>query len=92
MTPRPSTRLLRVRRQPASNRAAPEFGVDFTEQVIIEYYATEGVFEYEVKIASDPQTGWAARKAASGKDLTLWMVVHDDRGGATWTQRHVHVE
>jgi len=69
-----------------------EFGVDFTEQVIIEYYATEGVFEYEVKIASDPQTGWAARKAASGKDLTLWMVVHDDRGGATWTARHVHVQ
>ena len=69
-----------------------EFGVDFTEQVIIEYYATEGVFEYEIKIAADPQTGWAARKAASGKDLTLWMVVHDDRGGATWTERHVHVQ
>jgi hypothetical protein len=69
-----------------------EFGVDFTEQVIIEYYATEGLFEYEIKIADDPQTGWAARKAASGKDLTLWMVVHDDRGGATWTERHVHVQ
>lgn len=24
-------------------------------------------------------------------DLTLWMVVHDDRGGATWAERHVHV-
>ena len=69
-----------------------EFGVDFTEQVIIEYFATEGVFEYEIKVASDPQTNWAARKAASGKDLTLWMVVHDDRGGATWVQRHVHVQ
>ncbi|HET7542792.1 MAG TPA: hypothetical protein VFK05_23130 [Polyangiaceae bacterium] len=69
-----------------------EFGVDFTEQVIIEYYATEGVFEYDVKIAADPETGWAARKAASGKDLTLWMVVHDDRGGATWAERHVHVQ
>lgn len=69
-----------------------EFGQAFTEQVIIEYYATEGVFEYEVKIASSPETGWAARKAASGKDLTLWMVVHDDRGGATWAAREVHVE
>lgn len=69
-----------------------EFGVDFSEQVIIEYYATEGVFEYEIKIASDPVTGWAARKAASGKDLTLWMVVHDDRGGATWVERRVHVQ
>jgi len=69
-----------------------EFGVDFTEQVIIEYYATEGVFEHEIKIDSDPETGWAARKAASGKDLTLWMVVHDDRGGASWAERHVHVQ
>jgi hypothetical protein len=69
-----------------------EFGADFNEQVIVEYYATEGVFEYEVKIAEEPETGWAARKAASGQDLTLWMVVHDDRGGAIWTQRHVHVQ
>jgi hypothetical protein len=69
-----------------------EFGVAFTEQVIIEYYATDGVFEYEIKIAGSPETGWAARKASSGKDLTLWMVVHDDRGGATWAQRQVHVQ
>ncbi len=69
-----------------------QFGADFTEQVIIEYYATEGIFEYEIKIAAEPETHWAARKAASGKDLTLWMVVHDDRGGATWVQRQVHVQ
>jgi len=69
-----------------------EFGIDFSEQVIVQYYATEGTFEYEVKIADDPQTGWAARKAASGKDLTLWMVVRDDRGGASWAERHVHVQ
>jgi len=69
-----------------------EFGIDFTEQVIIEYYATEGVFENEIKVAAEPATGWAARKAARGKDLTLWMVLHDDRGGATWAQRHVHVQ
>lgn len=69
-----------------------QFGVDFSEQVIVEYYATEGIFENEVKVAAEPETGWAARKAASGKDLTLWMVVHDDRGGATWAERHVHVQ
>jgi hypothetical protein len=76
----------------SSESGSTEFGVPFSEQVIIEYYATEGVFEYEIKIASDPETGWAARKAASGKDLTLWMVVHDDRGGASWAQRQVHVQ
>jgi hypothetical protein len=69
-----------------------EFGIDFTEQVIIQYYATEGTFENEVKIIDEPETGWVARKAASGKDLTLWMVVRDDRGGAAWAERHVHVQ
>jgi hypothetical protein len=69
-----------------------EFGGDFTESVIVQYYATEGIFEYEIKVIEEPETHWAARKFASGKDLTLWMVLHDDRGGATWTQRTVHVE
>ena len=69
-----------------------EFGIAFNEQVIIEYYATEGVFEYDVAIASDPNTGWAARKAASGKELRMWMVLHDDRGGASWAERRVRVE
>jgi hypothetical protein len=69
-----------------------EFGVSFREQVIIEYYATEGSFENEIKIASDPENGWVARQSASGQDLTLWFVVHDDRGGATWAARQVHVQ
>lgn len=69
-----------------------EFGVGFSEQVIIDYYATEGIFEHEIKIAADPETGWAARKSAAGKDLSLWLVVHDDRGGATWTERRIHVQ
>jgi hypothetical protein len=76
----------------STERGSTEFGLAFSEQVIIEYYATDGVWEYEVKIASSPDTGWAARKAASGKDLTLWMVVHDDRGGASWAERQVHVQ
>jgi len=82
-----------ARPTPASVEAGTnEFGVPFSEQVIIDYYATEGTFEHDIKIGADAETGWVARKAASGKDLTLWMVVHDDRGGATWTERQVHVE
>ena len=69
-----------------------EYGLPFTEQVIIEYYSTEGTFEHEIKISADPQTGWVARKASSGQDLTLWFVAHDDRGGQSWTQRTVHVQ
>jgi hypothetical protein len=69
-----------------------EDGVPFTEQVIIEYYATAGTFEHDVKISADPPTGWVARKADSGKDLSLWFVVHDNRGGQSWTERTVHVQ
>jgi hypothetical protein len=68
-----------------------ELGRDFTEQVVIQYYATEGIFENEVKIASQPKNGWVARKSASGKTLNLWFVARDDRGGVTWAERHVKV-
>ena len=78
--------------QASVEEGTTEFGVTFSEQVVIEYYATEGIFEHDVKIASDPETGWAARKVASGKELKLWMVVHDDRGGVSWAERRVHVE
>lgn len=68
-----------------------EQGHSFTEQVVIQYFATEGVFEHEIKIADDPQTGWVARRSASGQTLTFWFVVLDNRGGASWTQRQVQV-
>ena len=85
----------RVAARPSSasvEMGVSEFGLGFNEQVIVEYYATEGIFEHEIKTAEEPETGWAARKAASGRDLTLWMVVHDNRGGESWVQRQVHVQ
>ena len=69
-----------------------QFGTSFSEQVVVEYYSTEGTFESQDRIAADPHTGWVARRKASGTDVILWFVVHDDRGGVVWTQRTVHVE
>jgi hypothetical protein len=68
-----------------------EFGYDFEEQVIVQYYATEGIFEFDSRIAEDPETGWVARKYASGQELDMWFVIRDDRGGVSWTQRRVRV-
>ncbi len=68
-----------------------EHGRDFEEQVVVQYYATEGIFEYDTKIAEQPYTGWVARRSASGQTLRLWFVVRDDRGGVSWTERQVHV-
>lgn len=68
-----------------------EFGNDFSEQVVVQYYSTEGIFENEVKIAEQTKNGWVARKQASGQLLTLWFVVRDNRGGVSWTERQVQV-
>ena len=69
-----------------------EFAASFSEHLITEYYATEGIFKDDVRISQDPKTRWVARKSAAGRDLTLWFVVHDDRGGVTWDTRQVHVD
>jgi hypothetical protein len=76
---------------------ADEHAIDVTtevepnEQTVVEYYATEGLFEHEVRIASAPQTKWAARSQSVGKNVTLFMVVRDSRGGVSWTTREVRV-
>jgi hypothetical protein len=68
-----------------------EYGIPFAEQVVVQYYATEGIFQNDVGVASAPGTGWVARADASGQVLTLWMVVRDDRGGVSWATRQVKV-
>ena len=67
-----------------------EFGRDFEEQVVVQYYSTEGIFEDEVRVGDDPATRFVARKN-SGQELTLWFVIRDDRGGVTWTERRLRV-
>lgn len=68
-----------------------EEGRSFDEQLVIQHYATEGIFEYEVRIGSEPKNGWVARKSASGQTLKLWFVARDNRGGVSWTERQVKV-
>jgi hypothetical protein len=68
-----------------------EFGRAFAEQLVIQHYATEGIYEFEVRTGRAPKTGWVARKRASGQTLTLWFVARDDRGGVTWAERQVTV-
>lgn len=68
-----------------------ELGRSFEEQLVIQYYATEGIFEYEVKTGQEPKNGWVARKSASGQTLRLWFVARDNRGGVSWTERQVRV-
>jgi hypothetical protein len=66
-------------------------GESFAENVVIQHYAMEGIFQYEVRVGNSPKNGWVARKAASGQTLTLWFVARDDRGGVSWTTRQARV-
>ncbi|MGC4087599.1 MAG: hypothetical protein QM756_06840 [Polyangiaceae bacterium] len=68
-----------------------EFG-DFTEQVVVQYFATEGNFESDFRIAKSPETKWAPRREATDKDVTFWLVARDNRGGVSWTTRTLRVE
>lgn len=68
-----------------------EFGVPFTEQVIVQYYATEGLFEFPIKRLQDPKVRFAAR-SGRGREHTLWFVVRDNRGGVSWETRRILVE
>jgi hypothetical protein len=68
-----------------------EYGTPFKEDVVIQHYATEGVFEFDVKTVAEPKTKWAARTRAAGQTITMWFVVRDSRGGVSWTSRQVRV-
>lgn len=71
------------------------FGTPFTESLVVQYYATEGIFSDDARVASDSTTHWVARSAPDGKGeaqtLTMWFVARDGRGGVAWTTRTVSV-
>lgn len=68
-----------------------ELGAPFTEAQVVQFYATEGIFEDAVRRWDDATTRWAARASAKGTEIRFWFVVRDDRGGVSWTQRTVRV-
>ena len=61
----------------------------FTEQLVLQYYATEGLFESDVRRAQVPESAFAARKPG---EITMWLVGHDNRGGVVWETRRVRAE
>lgn len=77
--------------QQSYERGVDETGVEFTEDLVIQHYATEGIFEYDARVATAPTSGWVARGGASGKTVTLWLVARDNRGGVSWATRQVRV-
>lgn len=71
-----------------------EFGADFTEQVIVQFYSTHGLFRDQVRIAEDADNRWVAQMQDGGDatTATLWFIARDDRGGVSWTTRTVELK
>jgi len=77
---------------PASFEAGTtEFAEGFDEQLVVQYFATEGIFESDSRIADSPENKWVAREQSRGQTLTFWFVARDNRGGVTWTTRQARV-
>jgi hypothetical protein len=71
---------------------------DLGEQMWINYYADRGGLKSEVRLLNDAGTGWNSdygttfyAPRAPGL-VTLWSVVHDNRGGTNWVQTRLRVQ
>jgi hypothetical protein len=70
-----------------------ELGERFSEQVIVQLYATHGVVRYDVRIAGEPDNAWALQPVEGDipETATLWIVARDSRGGVSWAERSARV-
>jgi hypothetical protein len=75
----------------AAQSGVDENGTKFTEQQVVQFYASQGVFERPVRIAAEPDNHWAAQRKSGQTVARVWFVVRDDRGGVGWATREVLV-
>jgi hypothetical protein len=80
-----------VRAGGASEQSVDLDGLPIREQSVIQYYASGGEFDDELKLASAGENKWHARKEDAGKLIKFWFVVRDDRGGVSWIERSLQV-
>jgi hypothetical protein len=82
---------------PSSQEGDPSSDIG-REQIWVDYYATAGKFEDDLRILYDASRG---RLSDTGVDFrlpqvagiqTLWAVVHDNRGGVNWARLRLDVQ
>ncbi len=67
------------------------------EQMWINYYVDRGSTKSPVRLLNDAVSGWNADYGtqfwapSSSGVVTLWAVVHDNRGGVNWTSTQVRI-
>jgi hypothetical protein len=82
---------LELRAPEAAESSIDRAGEPLEEQAVVQFYATGGEYEHQLRNADDVHTTWQARSEDSGELITLWFVVRDDRGGVSWLARRVRV-
>lgn len=71
-------------------------GQQLREQIWASYYTNIGEFENDARLLFDTRSGRVSesevvfRAPADPMDGTMWMVVHDNRGGASWVVLPIH--
>lgn len=74
------------------------YGQTFQEQMWIDYYVSRGGLKSEVRLLNDATAGWnddygtefhAPKKPGI---VTIFAVVHDNRGGVNWARQEVLVQ
>jgi hypothetical protein len=78
--------------------SAKYYSRDVGEQMWINYYVDRGSLKSEARLLNDASTGW---NADYGTDfyapkepgpVTLWSVVHDNRGGTNWVRARLQIQ
>jgi hypothetical protein len=71
------------------------------EEIWVDFYSTLGTFGSDARLLYDPSIGSIGKPSVTDDtfdvpsapgDGLIWMVVHDNRGGASWATVPVHVE
>lgn len=75
----------------AAEQGEDEHGNRFSEQLIVQVYATNGVFDHDVRIAGEADFDWSALRGADSGVARLVVMVRDDRGGMAWSEREVEI-
>ncbi|HEY3594161.1 MAG TPA: hypothetical protein VGL13_09805 [Polyangiaceae bacterium] len=67
------------------------------EEIWVNFYATRGEFTRDVRLINDAMSGWNDDNATQFKvpgtagPVHLWAVVHDNRGGVSWSEGDIVV-
>lgn len=93
---------VRVLIDPASAEVDPggtgPNGETLTEQMWVDYYASDGAIGKGVRLVNDATKGWNDDNGTTfqppweTKTVSIYSVVHDNRGGIGWVKRDVSIQ